>query len=392
MALFSTKRESPLASEPIAAGSSGAAGPSVAAGPVGAFTPMEDLLRLMIEENASDMHLSVGSPPSLRIHGRLVKIQTRGLVAEDMVALASSIAGEPHMAALKADGSVDFAYGYRGNRFRVSLYLQKGTIALALRLIPQRMLALDEIGLPPVVRELLNLPRGLILVTGPTGSGKTTSLASMLDCINSSRSSHIITIEDPIEYIHEHRSGMIHQRQVGEDVPTFSEGLRRALRQDPDVILVGEMRDLETMETAITAAETGHLVFSTLHTTGAGRTVDRIVDAFPAHQQEQVRVQLSANLRAVISQLLIPRIDRPGRIAVFEIMVLTHSVGALIRENKTYRIASEIQTGAKFGMVSLEAALVDLFQQKIISLEDVMTKSQDPDMARQLLEARNARK
>lgn len=379
MALFNLGRESETA--PV----KGQA-PTAAAG--GAFTPMEDLLRLMIEENASDMHLSVGTPPSLRIHGRLVKMQIRNVLQQDMEVLAAAVAGEEQMRALRQDGSVDFAHSYRDNRFRISLYLQKGTIALALRLIPQRMLALDEIGLPEIVRQLLSLPRGLILVTGPTGSGKTTSLASMLDFINSTRAGHIITIEDPIEYIHEHRMGMINQRQVGSDVPTFPEGLRRALRQDPDVILVGEMRDLDTMETAITAAETGHLVFSTLHTTGAGRTVDRIVDAFPAHQQEQVRVQLSSNLKAVISQLLIPRIDRPGRIAVFEIMINTHSIGALIRENKTYRIASEIQTGAKFGMVSLEAALVDLYLQKIISLEEVMGKSQDPDMARQLLDAR----
>jgi twitching motility protein PilT len=254
------------------------------------------------------------------------------------------------------------------------------------------MLGLEEIGLPPAVRELLTLPRGLVLITGPTGSGKTTSLAAMLDVINRTGNSHIITIEDPIEYIHEHQAGMFHQREVGADVPSFSEGLRRALRQDPDVILVGEMRDLETMETAITAAETGHLVFSTLHTTGAGRTVDRIVDAFPAHQQEQIRVQLSSNLRAVISQLLIPRIDRPGRIAVFELMILTHSVGALIRDNKTFRIATEIQTGAKYGMVSLEASLVDLYLAGVIAREEVSAKAQDPEMAAQLLGGREPRR
>lgn len=288
---------------------------------------------------------------------------------------------------------MDFALTFKErNRFRVSLYLQKGTMAMALRLIPRKMLTPVEIGLPPVVSELLRMPRGLILITGPTGSGKTTSLAAMLDVINRTAGGHIITIEDPIEYIHEHQSGMFHQREVGADVPTFADGLRRALRQDPDVILVGEMRDLETMETAITAAETGHLVFSTLHTTGAGRTVDRIVDAFPAHQQEQVRVQLSTNLRAVISQLLIPRIDRPGRIAVFEVMINTHSVGALIRDNKTFRIATEIQTGAKYGMVSLEASLIDLYLAGVISREEAFGKSQDPEMAAQLLAGREPRR
>jgi twitching motility protein PilT len=214
----------------------------------------------------------------------------------------------------------------------------------------------------------------------------------MLDVINERGSAHIITIEDPIEYIHEHKRGMVHQREVGSDVPSFAEGLRRALRQDPDVILVGEMRDNETMETAITAAETGHLVFSTLHTTGAGRTVDRIVDGFPAHQQEQIRVQISMNLKAVVSQLLIPRIDKPGRIAVFEVMINTHSLGALIRDNKTFRIASEIQTGAKYGMVSMEASLVDLYLAGIIAREEVFNKAQDPEMAAQLLGGRETRR
>jgi twitching motility protein PilT len=213
----------------------------------------------------------------------------------------------------------------------------------------------------------------------------------MLDVINRGPGVHVITIEDPIEYVHEHQNGMFNQREVGSDVPSFAEGLRRALRQDPDVILVGEMRDLETMETAITASETGHLVFSTLHTTGAGRTVDRIVDAFPAHQQEQIRVQLSTNLKAVISQLLIPRIDRPGRIAVFEVMINTHSVGALIRDNKTFRIATEIQTGAKYGMVSLEASLIDLYLAGVIAKDEAFGKSTDPEMAAQLLAGREPR-
>jgi twitching motility protein PilT len=366
---------------------------SVPTGSKGAFATPDQLLGLVVEHNASDLHMSVASPPCIRINGQLVKMDTRALLPEDMEKLASEIATPEQMQRVRTDGSVDFAFSFRErNRFRCSLYLQKGTLALALRLIPRKMLSLEEIGMPPAVGNLLTLPRGLVLVTGPTGSGKTTSLAAMLDVINRSASSHIITIEDPIEYIHEHQGGMFHQREVGADVPSFADGLRRALRQDPDVILVGEMRDLETMETAITASETGHLVFSTLHTTGAGRTVDRIVDAFPAHQQEQIRIQLSSNLRAVISQLLIPRIDRPGRIAVFEVMILTHSVGALIRDNKTFRIATEIQTGAKHGMVSLEASLVDLYLAGTISREEVFAKSQDPEMAAQLLGGREPRR
>jgi twitching motility protein PilT len=286
---------------------------------------------------------------------------------------------------------VDFAiaFGERKDRFRVSAYRQRGFLAMAMRLVPSQLMTLEQIGLPAAVRPLLDTPRGLVVVTGPTGSGKTTSLASMLNVINEKKRSHIITIEDPIEYYHEHKRGIVNQREVGVDVPNFPEGLRRALRQDPDVILVGEMRDLETMETAITAAETGHLVFSTLHTTGAARTVDRIVDAFPSHKQEQIRVQLSTNLKAVISQLLLPRKDGKGRVAAFELMINTPSIGSLIRDNKTFRISSDIQTGAKFGMVSLEASLVELYLQGIITHEEVMTKAQDPEGAAQLLEGHN---
>jgi twitching motility protein PilT len=254
------------------------------------------------------------------------------------------------------------------------------------------MLSLAEIGLPPAVTGLLTTARGLILVTGPTGSGKTTSLASMIDVINGTTDAHIITIEDPIEYFHDHQRGLVNQREVGTDVPTFAEGLRRALRQDPDVILVGEMRDLETMETAITAAETGHLVFSTLHTTGAARTVDRIVDAFPSDQQEQIRVQLSTNIKAVISQLLLPRLDGKGRVAAFEVMINTPSIAALIRDNKTFRIGNDILTGSKYGMVSLEASLVELYLSGQISYEQVIGKAQDPSAAVQLIGTQKPRK
>ena len=355
--------------------------------------PMEDLLRLVLEEGASDLHLSVGTPPALRRHGRLVKLNTRPLTAEDTEKLARAITSDANFARVNENGSVDFGFSYKEqDRFRVSVYRQKGCIAVALRIIPKRMMSLEEIGLPPAVRGLLETPRGLILVTGPTGSGKTTTLASILDAINTTRDSHIITIEDPIEYVHEHKLGIINQREVGVDVSSFAEGLRRALRQDPDVILVGEMRDLETMETAITAAETGHLVFSTLHTTGAARTVDRIVDAFPSTQQEQIRVQLSANLKAVISQILLPTIDGRGRVAAFELMVNTPSVAALIRDNKTFRIANDILTGSKYGMISLEASLVEHYLAGLISYEQVLTKAQDQQAAIQLIGGQKPRK
>ena len=368
-------------------------GPAIATGARGAFAPIHDLLRLTVESEASDIHLSVGAPPTLRINGKLVRMETRALLSEDMDSIASEVASSDQIHRLNSEGSVDFAVTHDGqNRFRVSLYRQKGTTALAMRLLPKEMLSFDEIGMPMVVEHLIRMPRGLVLVTGPTGSGKTTTLAAMLHAINTRVGAHIVTIEDPIEYIHEHQLGMVHQREIGRDVPGFAEGLRRSLRQDPDVIFVGEMRDLETMETAIRAAETGHLVFSTLHTTGAGRTVDRIVDSFPSHQQEQIRIQLSTNLRGVISQLLIPRIDKPGRIAVFEVMTNTHAIGALIRDNKTFRIATEIQTGAKHGMLTIEQSLVDLYLSGVISREEVFAKAQDPELATQLLAGREPRR
>ncbi len=350
------------------------------------LVPMEDLLRLVIDEGASDLHIGVGAPPVVRLNGRLVKLEMRPLTGEDTELLARAICSDANLQRVNEVGGVDFGFTFReSNRFRVSVYRQKGYLGLALRLVPKRMLTLEEIGLPPAVRPLLDLPRGLVLVTGPTGSGKSTTLASMLDVINSTTPNHIITIEDPIEYFHEHRMGIVNQREVGVDVPSFAEGLRRALRQDPDVILVGEMRDLETMETAITAAETGHLVLSTLHTTGASRTVDRIIDAFPSTQQEQIRTQVSTNVKAVISQLLLPRLDGKGRVAAFELMINTPSIAALIRDNKTFRISNDILTGSKYGMVSLETSLVDLYLRGLISHEQVMTKAQDPSAALQLI-------
>jgi twitching motility protein PilT len=301
--------------------------------------------------------------------------------------LMKAITSEGHIQKVREHGGTDFGFAFGDMaRFRVSVFKEKGNHGLVLRQIPSKLLTLEQIGLPPSVKDLLYRPRGLILVTGPTGSGKTTTLASMLDVINTERDCHIITIEDPIEYYHLHKKSIVTQREIGVDVPDFAEALRRGLRQDPDVILVGEMRDLETMEAAITAAETGHLVFATLHTTGAARTVDRIVDAFPTDQQEQIRTQLASSILAVISQLLLVRADAKGRIACFEIMISTPSIQALVRDNKTFRITSDIQTGAKYGMVTLDANLMALYERGSISYGDLITKAQDPQSIVQKLE------
>ncbi len=341
---------------------------------------MNELLQAVVDEGASDLHINVGIPPVLRVHGSLQPLDTPPLQPEDTEKLMKAITSEALQQKVREIGGVDFGFSFGGvARFRVSVLKERGNISMVLRLIPSKLFSLDEIGLPVQVKELLYRPRGLILVTGPTGSGKSTTLASMIDTINTERDCHIITIEDPIEYYHTHKRSIITQREIGVDVPNFKEALRRALRQDPDVILVGEMRDLETTEAAITAAETGHLVFATLHTTGAARTVDRIVDQFPTAQQEQIRTQLSSTLVAVISQLLLVRKDQPGRIAAFEFMVTTPSIQALIRDNKTYRITSDIQTGAKYGMITLDAHLMALYEAGLIHYEDLITKSQDPD-------------
>ena len=342
---------------------------------------MSDLLQLVVSEGAADLHLRVNTAPCIRLHGILVRVNGPKLKPEDTEELMRSITSEDHIQQVRERGGADFAFAFGDQaRFRVSVFKEKGNFALVLRQIPTRMLTLEQIGLPPeTIHNLLHKPRGLILVTGPTGSGKTTTLASMINIMNQERDdAHIITIEDPIEYYHTHKKAVVTQREVHIDVPSFAEALRRALRQDPDIILVGELRDLETMEAAITAAETGHLVFGTLHTTGAAKTIDRITNAFPQNQQDQIRIQLSTVLQAVISQLLLPRADKPGRIAVYEIMVNTPSIAALIRDNKTFRIGSDIQTGAKYGMVTLDGYLMETYQKGLISREDCITKSYDP--------------
>ncbi|MBU1863526.1 MAG: type IV pilus twitching motility protein PilT [Candidatus Omnitrophica bacterium] len=341
---------------------------------------MSEILKDCIERDASDIHIAVGRPVTLRVHGELVSINDDVLNPEGTEILMKSITSDFHRQKVETVGSVDFGFAYGTSaRFRVSAFRQKGVYGVVLRLIPNKLKTFEEIGLSPRITELLYKPRGLVLVTGPTGSGKSTTLATMINYINENRSCHIITVEDPIEYYHEHKRSLITQREVGVDVPSFHEALIRSLRQDPDVLLVGEMRDLATMEAAITAAETGHLVFSTLHTTGAARTVDRIIDAFPSHQQEQIRTQLSSSIVAVISQLLIPRVDGQGRVAAFEIMITTPAISNLIRENKTYRITSDIQTGAKYGMKTLDSFLMELYSLGLISYEEMIAKSYDPD-------------
>ncbi len=341
---------------------------------------MSDLLQVMVDEGSSDLHIEVGAPPTIRLHGGMTPLDLPPLTPEDTEGYVRSIASEAHMQSIREKGGCDFGFAFGDQaRFRVSAFKQKGCFGIVLRQIPNKLMDLEKLGLPPSIKDLLYRPRGLILVTGPTGSGKSTTLASMLNVINEERDCHIITIEDPIEFYHKHKKSLVIQREIGTDVPSFAEALKRALRQDPDVILVGEMRDLETMEAAVSAAETGHLVFATLHTTGAARTVDRIVDAFPTDQQAQIRTQMASSLVAVVSQVLIPRSDKPGRVAAFEIMISTPSIQSLIREGKTYRITSDIQTGAKYGMNTLDSHLLELYQQKAISYGEMLTKAQDPN-------------
>ncbi|MBI4879155.1 MAG: type IV pilus twitching motility protein PilT [Planctomycetes bacterium] len=326
-----------------------------------------------IEANGSDLHLTVGRPPVIRLHGRLRSLDLPDLSAADTRALVKELAPPGKWDELERVGTSDFAVAFEDRaRFRCSIFKEKGNYGAAMRLIPSVLLTFEEIGLPGSVRDLLNQPRGLVLVTGPTGSGKTTTLATMVDYINRTYDQHIITIEDPIEYYHTHQKSLIMQREVGHDVPGFAEALRRGLRQDPDVMLLGEMRDNETISTAITAAETGHLVFATLHTTGSARTVDRIIDSFPHEQQEQIRAQLAVALLGVISQVLMPRADGKGRVAAFEILVSTPAVENHIRKNETFKIPSVIQTSRKLGMLLLDDHLLELVKKGAITRETAL--------------------
>jgi twitching motility protein PilT len=323
------------------------------------------------------------------VHGRLRSLETKSLEPEDTVALMKSITPERNQQEMQEEGGTDFGFAFGdAGRFRVSVFRQKGNMSVVLRLIPSKILTFDQIGLPPIVQALCRRPRGLFLVTGPTGSGKTTTLATMIDYINTNMDHHIITVEDPIEYYHVHKKSCVSQREVGVDVPSFSEALRRSLRMDPDVILVGEMRDLETMESAIRAAETGHLVFATLHTTGAQGTINRIIDAFPVDQQEQIRVQLSVTLLAVLSQTLVPTLDGKGRVAAYEFLVVTPAIANLVRENKTYRIDSSIQTGKKYGMQLLDEHLWKLVDGGICKGDECLEKARHPGDFQEKMEAK----
>src|SRR4030043_301212 len=342
---------------------------------------MDRLLQACVTQGGSDIHLTTGRPPVLRIDGSLRSLETKVLEPDDTAALMRSITPDRNQQGLQKEGGTDFgfAFGDQG-RFRVAIFMQKGNVTLVLRLIPSKILTFDEIGLPKICAALCRRPRGMFLVTGPTGSGKTTTLASMVNYINENFDRHIVTVEEPIEYYHMHKKSIINQREVGLDVPSFSEALRRVLRQDPDVILVGEMRDLETIEAAIRAAETGHLVFSTLHTTSASGTITRLIDVFPVSQQDQIRIQLSSNLIAVLSQELCPLAVGKGRVAAYEFMVVTPAIANLIRENKTYRIDLSIQTGRKLGMQLLDEHLWQLYENGKITLEEMLEKSRQPGM------------
>jgi twitching motility protein PilT len=352
---------------------------------------MNELLELVFEQNASDLHLQVGQPPTLRLSGSMTPIDGPQLQPIDTEKLMMSITPDVHIQSTKLNGGADFGFAYMDKaRFRVSVMKSKGNYGMVLRQIPNRMFGLRDIGMPDKIRELLYRPRGLILVTGPTGSGKSTTLASMINYVNENRDGHIITIEDPIEYYHNHKRCVVTQREVHVDVPSFSEAIRRALRQDPDIILVGEMRDLETIEAAISAAETGHLVFGTLHTNSAAKTVDRIVDAFPANMKDMIRTQLASSLVAVISQVLCKKIGG-GRVAGYEIMVNTSSIASLIRENKTFRITSDIQTGANLGMITMDTHLMNLVNRELVSPDEALEKAQDPVVMKDKLLAAGAR-
>jgi len=345
-----------------------------------AMIHIDRVLETCIKQGASDIHLVTGRPPVLRLHGGLRSLETKVLEADDTVALMKSITPDRNQQELQEQGSTDFgfAFGDRG-RFRVSVFRQRGQLSLVLRLIPNELLSFEQIGLPKIIAGLCQRPQGMFLVTGPTGSGKTTTLASMINYINEHFDRHIVTVEDPIEYYQYHKKSIINQREVGIDVPSFSEALRRVLRQDPDVILVGELRDLETIEAAVRAAETGHLVFSTLHTTGCQGTITRLIDAFPVNQQEQIRVQLSTNLVAVLSQTLCRKIGGKGRVAAYEFMVITSAISNLIRENKTYRINSAIQTGKKYGMQLMDDHLWELYERKLIDKDEMIEHARLPD-------------
>ncbi len=344
---------------------------------------LEGLMHLAGEQKASDIHLTVESPPVLRIDGSMVQLQAKKLSQADLEMFARSLMNEQQAKRFFEYGELDISYSLPGvGRYRVNVFRQRGSIGVVVRLIPYVIPDPESLGLPPVCIELAKMHKGLVLVTGPTGSGKSTTLASLVDYINRTRACHIVTIEDPIEYLHRHKLSLVNQREVGNDTLSFTNALRAVLRQDPDVILVGEMRDLETIATAVTAAETGHLVFSTLHTNDATQSVDRMIDVFPPHQQQQIRVQLAAVLQGILSQQLFPRADHKGRVAAIEVLLATPAVRSLIREGKTHQLPTVIQTNTKLGMQTMDKAIIDLVHKGLISQEVAQEKMLNPDSLR----------
>lgn len=339
---------------------------------------IDQLLIYAAENEASDVHIVVGRPPVFRINGVMMPQSKYPILVPELTKeLFLQLAGEKKLEILQQIGEIDFAYSIHGiGRFRVNSFYQRGSISIILRLINSKIPTIEELNLPDIIVDLTNKRQGLLLVTGPTGSGKSTTLAAMIDRVNMERAAHILTLEDPIEYMHQHKNSIVTQREIGSDSKSFASALRAALRQDPDVILVGEMRDLETISTALTAAETGHLVLATLHTSSAAKTIDRIIDVFPSHQQQQVRAQLAEVLQGIIAQQLLPRSDGLGRVAALEILISTPAIRNLIREGKTHQINSSIQTGAKFGMQTMEMALRNLYQSGLISHENYIARSE----------------
>lgn len=356
--------------------------------PQGIKINLHQLLRAMIDKGASDMHITTGSPPLLRIDGAIVPLKLPPLSSMETKQLCYSVLTEEQKISFEKEKELDLSFGVKNlSRFRANVFLQRGAVSGAFRAIPFKILSFEELGLPPVVTELSRKPRGLVLITGPTGSGKSTTLASIIDRINSDTRQHIMTIEDPIEYLHPHKRCIINQREVGADTETFKRALKYVLRQDPDVVLVGEMRDLETIEAALTIAETGHLVFATLHTNSAVQSINRVIDVFPPHQQPQIRAQLSFVLEGVVSQLLLPRAGAPGRVLAMEIMVPNAAIRNLIREDKVHQLYSAMQVGqTKHSMQTMNQALHSLFMRKLITFEEALGRSSDQDELRTMIE------
>lgn len=346
---------------------------------------LAELLEVTVNQKASDLHLTVGVAPTMRLNGELIQLTSNKLIPAETEEYAREILGDQYEKYLR-EGEIDTSYSASGlGRFRVNVFRQRGSNAIAIRVVGLKIPTLTELNFPPILRDLTTKQRGMVLVTGPTGSGKSTTLAAMINEINSTRQAHIITLEDPVEYLHKHCRSIINQREIGKDTLNFQNALRAVLREDPDVILIGEMRDIETISIALTAAETGHLVFSTLHTIGAAKTIDRIVDVFPPYQQQQIRVQLSSVIQGIISQQLIPTFDERSRVAALEIMISTPAIQNLIREGKSHQIESSVQTGGKYGMKTMDMALAELYKKGSISYETAVTYSVDKEILERML-------